>query len=126
MSASRAGDISAAGGANRESVYIYYFYFVPRCEECIILEQALEKVLHTCYSRELNSQRLVFRKINLSDPDQESKKIMQELRVRRQLLLLVDGDVVVNLTRDAFRFSEKQYERFREIMKEAIDQALAQ
>ncbi len=113
-------------GLNNQPVYIYYFYFTPRCHECLILEQALLKVINGDYSRELKSKRLILKTINLSDPDPESKRIIQELRVRRQLLLLVYGDVIVNLTRDGFRFSETQYEHFREIMKSAIDQALSQ
>lgn len=113
-------------GLSGEQVNIYFFYFTPRCEECIIAEEALLKVLNGHYSQELKNKRLIFQKINLSDPDPESKKIIQELRVRRQLLLLVYGDITVNLTRDTFRFSEKQYELFRDIMKNAIDQALSQ
>ena len=112
-------------GLNGQKVYIYYFYFTPRCDECIIVEKALLKVLNGHYSRELKNKRLIFQKINLSDPDPESRKIIQELRVRRQLLLLVSGDIKVNLTRDAFRFAENQYEHFRDITKNAIDQALS-
>jgi hypothetical protein len=64
--------------------------------------------------------------MDLTNPDSESKKIIQELRVRRQLLLLVSGETTVNLTKDAFRYAENQYERFRDIIKAAIDQALSQ
>ena len=112
-------------GLNGQKVYIYYFYFTPRCDECIIVEEALLKILNGYYSQELKNKRLIFQKINLSDPDPESRKIIRELRVRRQLFLLVSGDIKVNLTRDAFRFAENQYERFRDIMKNAIDQALS-
>lgn len=111
---------------NEQSVYIYYFYFTPRCDECIILEKALLKVLNGQYSQELKSKRLIFKMINLTNPDSESKKIIQELRVRRQLLLLVSGETTVNLTKDAFRYAENQYERFRDLIKTAIDQALTQ
>ncbi len=108
-----------------QQVYIYYFYFTPRCDECIIVEEALLKILNGHYSQEVKNKRLIFQIINLSDPDPESKKIIKELRVRRQLLLLVSGDIKINLTRDAFRFAENQYERFRDIMKNAIDQVLS-
>ncbi len=111
---------------NDNPVYIYYFYFTPRCDECIILEKALLKVLNGQYSQELKSKRLIFKMIDLTNPDSESKKIIQELRVRRQLLLLVSGETTVNLTKDAFRYAENQYERFRDIIKAAIDQALSQ
>jgi predicted DsbA family dithiol-disulfide isomerase len=111
---------------NDNPVYIYYFYFTPRCDECIILEKALLKVLNGQYSQELKSKRLIFKMIDLTNPDSESKKIIQELRVRRQLLLLVSGETTVNLTKDAFRYAENQYERFRDLIKTAIDQALTQ
>jgi hypothetical protein len=111
---------------NEQPVYIYYFYFTPRCDECMILEKALLKVLNGHYSNELKSKQLIYKMINLSDPDSESRKIIQELRVRRQLLLLVSGEISVNLTKDAFRYAENQHERFNDLIKNAIDQALSQ
>jgi predicted DsbA family dithiol-disulfide isomerase len=118
--------VSARNVLNDQPIYIYYFYFTPRCDECIILEKALLKVLNGHYAQELKSKRLILKMINLTNPDPESKKIIQELRVRRQLLLLVSGETKVNLTKDAFRYAENQYERFRDIIKAAIDQALSQ
>ena len=106
-------------------VYIYYFYFDRRCEECIILENALRKLLNEHYSQELKSKRLIFKMINLTKPDSEAKEIIQELKVRRQLLLVVSEGVTVNMTRDAFRVAEKQYEHFRDEMKTKIDQVLS-
>jgi hypothetical protein len=111
---------------NSQPVYVYYFYFTPRCDECKILEVALRKVLNENYFQELKSKQLIFRMIDLTDPDSESKKLIQELRVRRQLLLLVHGETIVNLTKDAFRYAENQYDQFSDIMKNAIDQALSQ
>jgi hypothetical protein len=111
---------------NSQPVYLYYFYFTPRCDECIILEKSLRKVLNEHYSQELKNKQLILKMIDLSNPDSESNKIIQELRVRRQLLLLVSGETKVNLTKDAFRYAENQYDQFRDIMKNAIDQALSQ
>ena len=118
--------INFINSLNGEQVYIYYFYFTPPCDECIIVEKALLKVLNEYYSQELKNKQLIYRKINLTDPDPESKKIAQELKVRRQLLLLVSGDTVVNLTKDAFRFAETQYELFHNSIRKAIDQELSQ
>ena len=111
--------------SDNQPVYLYYFFFTPRCEECMILEKALLEVLNEHYSQELKSKKLIFKLINLSDPDAESNKIIQELRVRRQLLLLVSGDTIVNLTKDAFRYAENQHDRFTEFMTKAIDQVLS-
>ena len=111
--------------SNGQPVYIYYFYFTPRCDECIILEKALLKVLNGHYPQELKNKRLILKMINLTTPDSESGKIIQELRVRRQLLLLVSGEIKVNLTKDAFRYAENQHERFSELITNAIDQALS-
>jgi hypothetical protein len=113
-------------GSNSGQIYLYYFYFTPRCEECEIVEKATLKLLNENYSRELKNKRIIFQIINLTDPDPESKKIIEELKVRRQLLLLVQGETIVNLTRDAFRYAENQYDQFRDSMKNAIDQALSQ
>lgn len=113
-------------GSDAGQIYIYYFYFTPRCEECEIVEKAMLKVLNENYSQELKNKRIIFQIINLTDPDPESKKIIEELRVRRQLLLLVHGESIINQTRDAFKYAENQYDQFRESMKNAIDQALSQ
>lgn len=115
----------SVSGPAEQPVYIYYFYFTPRCEECIILEKALVKVLKSDYTTQVNNKQLVFKMIDLTNPDSESKKIIQELRVRRQLLLLIDGELTINLTKDAFRYAENQYDKFRDLMKNSIDQALA-
>jgi thiol-disulfide isomerase/thioredoxin len=111
---------------NGERVYVYFFYFTQHCDECLIVEQALLKVLNEYYFQELKNKRLIYKKINLTDPDPESKKIAQELKVRRQLLLVVSGDTVINLTRDAFRFAETRYEQFCISTRKAIDQELSQ
>jgi len=111
--------------SNNQTVYLYYFYFTPRCDECIILENALQKVLNSHYTLELKSKKLIYKGINLSAPDAESSKIIQDLRVRRQLLLLVSGDTIINLTKDAFRYAENQHERFSEFITNAIDQVLS-
>jgi hypothetical protein len=111
--------------SNNPAVYLYYFFFTPRCEECMILEKALLQVLNEHYTQELKSKKLNFKMVNLSDPDAESRKIIQDLRVRRQLLLLVSGDTIINLTKDAFRYAENQHERFTEYMTNAIDQVLS-
>jgi hypothetical protein len=123
--ASQSGKNSSASYSNDQPVYLYYFYFTPRCDECIILENALQKVLNSYYSQEIKSKKLIYKGINLTDPDTESRKIIQDLRVRRQLLLLVSGDTIINLTKDAFRYAESQHERFTEFITNAIDQVLS-
>jgi hypothetical protein len=112
--------------ATSQPVYIYYFYFTPRCEECLILEKTLVKFLNENYSRELKDQLILYKTINLTDPDPESKKIAQDLKVRRQLLLIISGDIILNVTKDAFRYAETQYDLFSISMKKSISQVLTQ
>ena len=112
-----AGNFSAANTtevqpAGNKQNYLYYFYFVPRCDECLILDKALEELLEKHYRKELEKGQLVFKRINLSEPEMEDEAIIRDLRVRRQLLLLVSGEDRINLTRDAFRFVERDPERF--------------
>lgn len=106
--------VTAAQPAGRKQVLLYYFYFVPRCDECLLLDKALEELLEKHYRNEMQNGRLVFRRINLSDPDMDEEAIIRELRIRRQLLLLVSDGETINLTRDAFRFVERDNERFRQ------------
>lgn len=114
------------GFESERPVNIYYFYFTPRCDECIILGNGLRLILSEHYAREIDSGKLVFKEINLTDPDEDEKEIIKKLRVRRQLLLLVTEENTLNLTRDAFRFVERDFERFVRTMREAMDEALAQ
>ncbi len=95
-----------------KQTYLYYFYFVPRCDECLVLDKALEELLEKHYRKELENGQLVFKRINLSEPERADEAIIRDLRVRRQLLLLVSDDDRINLTRDAFRFVERDPERF--------------
>ena len=111
---------------NPQNVLIYYFYFTPRCEECYIVENEVKKVIKEFYSNELKNQQLVFRMINLTNPDPASKIIIKELKVRRQLLLVISGGITQNLTKDAFRYAEKQKSQFSKMLITAINQALSQ
>jgi hypothetical protein len=111
---------------NPQNVLIYYFYFTPRCKECYSLERSVKKILNEKYAEQVKSGRIVFKMFDLTRPDPESKKIIQQLKVRRQLLLLIHGDITQNLTKDAFRYVDKQNNKFREMMQNAIDQGLSQ
>jgi hypothetical protein len=111
---------------NPQNVLIYYFYFTPRCKECYSLERSVKKILNEQYADQVKSGRIVFKMMDLTRPDPESKKIIQQLKVRRQLLLLIHGDITQNLTKDAFRYVDKQNNKFREMMQNAIDQCLSQ
>ncbi len=104
-----------------KSVSLYYFYFVPRCDECIILDKALDELIEENFSNEIKNGRLVFKRINLTEPDNNEQEIIRQLRVRRQLLLLVSEDETENLTRDAFRFVERDRERFNQSMLGSIN-----
>jgi hypothetical protein len=109
-----------------QNVLIYYFYFTPRCKECYSVERSVKKILNEQYSDQLKSGRIIFKMMNLTHPDPESKRIIQQLKVRRQLLLLLYGDITLNLTKDAFRYVDKQNNKFREMMQNAINQGLSQ
>ncbi|TVR73443.1 MAG: hypothetical protein EA408_04890 [Marinilabiliales bacterium] len=111
----------AALPAGNNQAYLYYFYFVPRCDECLILDKALGELLDKHYLEEIENGRLIFRRINLSDPDSQEQEIIRDLRVRRQLLLLVSEEETVNLTRDAFRFVERDPDRFEQSLMNSLN-----
>ncbi len=119
-----ANHAAAPQPAGNSQAYLYYFYFIPRCDECMLLDKALGELLDKHYLEEIENGRLIFRRINLSDPDRQEQKIISDLRVRRQLLLLVSGEEKINLTREAFRFVERDPERFTQSVMHHLNGAL--
>lgn len=107
-------DASVSG----EKVEVYYFHFTRRCISCVNVQKSTERVITENFKEEINNGTLVYNEVNLSEP--ESREIAESLDVGRQALLVVCGDKKFDLTMQGFMLASRDYERFKEILEEAI------
>ncbi len=106
---------------NSESkIEVYYFHFTRRCATCVAVQEATEQFLKENYPDDMGNGNLVYHEVNLSEP--ESRVIAQKLDVDGQALLVVSGDEKHDLTMQGFMYAMRDYDRFTEIMAEAISQ----
>lgn len=106
-------------GASDEKVEVYYFHYTRRCVTCTTVENETRAALNKFYSEEMKSGDVIFKAINLDDPD--SEEIAEKLEIPGQTLLIVAGDKKENLTTDAFMNAKSNPEKLREIIKSTID-----
>ncbi len=102
-----------------EKVEVYYFHYTRRCVTCTTVENEIRATLDEFYSEEMKSRDVVFKAINLDDPD--SEEIAKKLEISGQTLLIVAGNKKENLTTDAFLNAKSNPERLRGIIKSTID-----
>lgn len=108
--------------ASDEKVEVYYFHYTRRCVTCTTVENETRATLNKFYSEEMKSGDVIFKAINLDDPD--SEEIAEKLKIPGQTLLIVAGDKKENLTTDAFMNAKSNPEKLRGIIKSTIDSFL--
>ncbi len=102
-----------------EKVEVYYFHYTRRCVTCTKVENVTKAALEEFYAEEMKSGDVVFKTINLDEP--ESEEIAGNLEISGQTLLIVAGDKKENLTTDAFMNAKSNPDKLREIIKSTID-----
>ena len=95
-------------------VEAYYFHMSTRCVTCKAVEAQAKKNLEALYG-----DKVTFQTINIEDD--ESKAIVEKLKISGQTLLLVKGDTKINLTNEGFLYAMNNPEKFKSIIKEKVD-----
>jgi len=95
-------------------VEAYYFHMSTRCVTCKAVEAQAKKNLEALYG-----DKVTFQAINIEDD--ESKAIVEKLKISGQTLLLVKGDTKINLTNEGFMYAMNNPEKFKSIIKEKVD-----
>ncbi len=101
------------------NIDVYYFHNTARCMTCKTIEAEAQKNIETLYADQLKTGKLHFSSLNLEEA--EGKAIAEKLGVAGQTLLIVQGDLKINITNEGFLYAVNNPDKLREIMKEKID-----
>lgn len=99
---------------------VYYTHSTKRCVSCRVVENETKKILNEDFKSELESGTLKFIAVNIDDADK--KEFAQKHKVWGSSLLLVKTNTgeTINMSRDAFRYSRREPETYRQKLTKAI------
>ncbi len=116
-SAQTGKETSANGSEN--SVEAYYFHFNSRCTTCRTVEAQAQADLEILYPELVKSGAIRFTAVNLDEAG--GKEIGKDLGISGQTLLLVKGEIKINITNEGFMYAVSQPEKFKSVIKEKVD-----
>jgi len=102
-----------------DKIEAYYFHFTARCMTCRTVEARAKEDIETLYPELVKQGEISFQAINLDDAS--SKAIAEKLQVYGQTLLIVKGDIKIELTNEGFMYAVRQPDKLKAIIKEKID-----
>ena len=105
--------------SNNSDVEVYYFHMTMRCTTCKTVEAEARKNVEMLYADQVKSGRISFTALNLDDAT--GKSMGEKLGVNSQTLLIVKGDLKINITNEGFLYAVSQPQKFTEVMKSKID-----
>lgn len=105
---------------NTGKIEVYYFHFTARCLTCNTVESETKKNIETLYPELLKVGKISFKSLNIDEKSTEA--IAKKLKVYGQTLLVVKGNKKVDLTNDAFLYARSDSEKYKQIMKQKIDE----
>jgi len=97
------------------AIEAYYFHNSARCVTCKAVESEAKADLESLYGKQVS-----FKALNLEDD--ATKPLAEKLEVSGQTLLVVKGDKKVNLTNEGFMYARTNPAKFKQIIKEKVDQ----
>ncbi len=100
-----------------EKVELFYFHYTRRCATCNAVESVSKEAIAEFYGEEVS-----FADYNLDEQKGEDKGT--ELEISGQTLLIVAGDVKINITNEAFLNARSNPDKLKQIIKEKIDPLL--
>ncbi len=100
-------------------ITVYYFHNTRRCATCNAVENETQKALKKLYTDKVKEGKITFVSINLEEEGNE--KLIEDLEISGQTLLIVGGEKKVNLTTDAFMYARTKPEKLEAKIKKAID-----
>ncbi len=97
-----------------DNVEVIYFHSTRRCVTC----KAVEEVSKASVA-ELYGETVTFNGYNLDEP--EAARKAEELEISGQTLLIVSGDIKIDITNDAFMNARSNPDKLKQIIKGKID-----
>jgi len=104
---------------NSDKIEAYYFHFTARCTTCRTIEAKAKENLETLYPNQVKQGLITFQSLNLEEAP--NKTLADKLGISGQSLLLVKGDLKINLTNEGFMYAVAKPEKFKEIINEKVD-----
>lgn len=95
-------------------VEVYYFHYTRRCATCNAVESVSKEAVSTLYG-----DKVSFADFNLDEEAGKTKG--KELEVSGQTLLIVSGDIKINITEEGFMNARSNPEKLKSVIKEKID-----
>ncbi len=103
--------------AKADKVEVYYFHFNRRCATCNAVEEVTKQAIADNYA-----EKVSFESCNLDEAS--GKEVGKKLGVSGQTLMIVSGDVKINLTSEAFMNARSNPDKLKALIKEKIDPLL--
>jgi hypothetical protein len=117
-----AGNGSTEGKQTRK-VEAYYFHFTTRCATCRAVEEQTKRDIEILYPRQVKDGTISFKALNLEEPD--GKSLGEKLKISGQTVLIVSGNKKINLTNEGFLLVQSNPDKYKNIIKQKIDNLLA-
>ncbi len=111
--------VSATTG---NDVEVYYFHRTVRCVTCKTVEAEARKNIEMLYPDQVKTGKISFIALNLEETN--GKTIGDRLGVNSQTLLIVKGDQKINITNEGFLYAVSKPDKFKEVIKEKVDQLM--
>ena len=105
----------ATGSGNQ--IEAYYFHNKVRCITCKTVEAEAKADLANLYGNQVT-----FKALNLEDD--ATKPIAEKLEVSGQTLLIVKGDLKINMTNEGFLYAVNNPAKLKSIIKAKVDPLL--
>ena len=110
----------ASNEGEKEITKVYYFHKNRRCPTCMAIEKQTRKVLkEQVYLDAKEKDVLEFKSMN--SENSLNKKLVKEFLVSGSALIIVKGEEKIDLTNQAFLYARKQPEKFKTILRAALD-----
>lgn len=105
-----------------KKVEVYYFHYTRRCATCMAVESETEKALKENFQQQMNDGNITFLSVNIEE--ESNAPLVESMKISGQTLLFISGDRQEDLTNDAFLNARTKPEKFRQQVKDTVEQMI--
>lgn len=116
------GEEKTVQGQPGNKVEVLYFHLTRRCVTCQAVENVSRDAVAELYPAESEKGTVVFKTLNIEDKSSEAEA--RRVNATGQCLLVVSGDIRIDLTSEGFMNARNSPEKLKEEIKKAVDPLL--
>lgn len=105
-----------------DKVEVFYFHLTRRCVTCQAVENESRNAIESLYPEQVKKGTVSFTSVNIEL--EGSKAVAERCKVTGQTLLVLSGDVRVDLTDKGFMYATTSPDKLKAEIKNAIDPLL--